>query len=67
MRKIKVQSSMIESIEHNDNTLRVEFTSGSVYDYDGVDDKMLLEFLKAPSLGSYFHEHIKCLPNRRVR
>ena len=63
-----VRSSNIKAVGHDPktNTLDVEFHSGAVHRYHGVTVDQHKEFMGAPSLGSYFHEHIKPLGGDRV-
>lgn len=54
-------SSQISAVGYNEprKQMRVEFVSGAVYDYDGVDFAVYGEMMAAPSVGSYFHSRIK--------
>jgi KTSC domain len=64
-----VISSSIASIgfEVGTETLEVEFVTGSVYRYRGVEEDVYEKFLVAPSKGSFFNEHIKdAYPCERV-
>jgi hypothetical protein len=56
-----VVSSSIASIafEVDTETLEVQFVTGSVYRYRGVEEQVYEKFLAAPSKGSFFNEHIK--------
>lgn len=66
----KVKSSNIEQIGFEENVsislnqapkniLRIVFTSGFTYDYYDVSKEVYEDFLKADSVGKYFHEFIK--------
>ncbi len=56
-----VNSSQINAIGHDSatNKLRIEFKTGSLYEYDNVPPDLFAEFAKAPSTGSFFYKHIK--------
>ena len=61
MQRQAVSSSNIASIGHDDETqtLEIEFRSGTVYQYFGVNRYTYSDLLKAPSPGGYFHKNIK--------
>ena len=61
MERKPVESSNIKSIGYNpDNqVLEVEFTSGTVYQYDDVPPELYADFESAPSVGRFFHQNIK--------
>ncbi len=70
MQFISVKSSTITQIGLLENTkmslgsqslniLRIIFTSGNIFDYYGVDKKVFDEFIKAESVGKFFHANIK--------
>jgi len=42
-------------------TLRINFVSGTIYDYKNVPEKIYLEMKKAASKGTYLNDHIKGL------
>lgn len=67
MKFVKVQSSTIDAVKHEGQTLTVRFTSGSEYEYDGIGQVQFYEFLSAPSQGKYFAEHFKHLPFKRIK
>ena len=56
-----VASSMIAAIGYDEEaeTLEVEFTSGAVYRYRGVDLDVFEDFCAAPSKGRFFNRHIR--------
>jgi len=62
-----VRSSNIKSVGHDPktNTLQVEFHSGAVHEYPATAAQHQ-EFIHAPSVGSYFHQHIKPLGGEKV-
>ncbi len=41
------------------NIMRIVFTSGNIFDYYGVDKTVFEEFVKAESIGKFFHANIK--------
>ncbi|KQV15387.1 MULTISPECIES: KTSC domain-containing protein [unclassified Kitasatospora] len=59
MNRQQVESSCLRSVGHQGTTLELEFHSGSVYRYPGVPPEVHRSLLAAPSLGRYFHEHIR--------
>ena len=56
-----VRSSNIRSAGYQASTqlLEVEFHSGGVYQYSGVPKSVYLDFMRAASKGTYFHNHIR--------
>lgn len=54
-------STMIKKAIYNftTNTLKVEFKSGALYEYQNVDPQTYDEFCKAESQGKFFNEKIK--------
>jgi hypothetical protein len=61
MRRTRVSSSVIASAGYKARTrsLEIEFVSGRIYQYLGVDRRTHDELLAAPSKGTYFNAHIK--------
>ena len=59
MQMIPVKSSNIKAAGHEANTMRVEFTNGTVYDYPGVSAELFNNFMQAESQGRYYHQFIK--------
>jgi hypothetical protein len=57
----RVESSMIRRIEYEEaaRELEITFTSGRTYIYAAVPKKVYEQFLKAPSKGRFFNDHIK--------
>lgn len=55
----EVDSSHIQSIEHNGDNLYVHFKNGSIYEYDGVTENMARRMLNAPSKGRFLWAHIR--------
>lgn len=56
-----VKSSNIDAIGYDEATgnLQVKFTHGGHYMYHGVHRSLFQQLTKAPSIGSFFHTHIK--------
>ena len=56
-----VVSSAIRDIDYapHERRLRVRFTSGAVYDYEGVPNRISEAFLAAESKGRYFARRIR--------
>lgn len=56
-----VRSSNLHSVgyDRTNNTLRVEFNSGSSWDYLNVPEEIHQELMEAPSAGRYFSQAIK--------
>ncbi len=61
MHRIAVQSSNIRSVGYDGGaeTLEVEFTSGSVYQYFDVPESEYEGLMNAGSKGRYFNRNIK--------
>lgn len=61
MKLYPVNSSQINAIGYAaaTNTMRIEFKSGSLYEYANVTPEVFEAFAKAPSIGSHFYKHIK--------
>jgi len=69
MDRISVSSSAVRSIGNDAVAaiLEVEFTSGRVYQYQGVPTETYEEIMRAESKGKYLNTHIKeRFPFRRV-
>lgn len=56
-----VASSNIDSVGYDADTetLRIRFNDGGTYDYQAVPPHVHDSLMKATSVGSYFHSHIK--------
>lgn len=70
MQLISVKSKTVTQIGFEENTqmslgskpiniMRIIFTSGNIFDYYGIDQKVFEEFVKAESVGKFFHANIK--------
>ena len=63
----EVDSSHIQSIEHNGENLYVHFKNGAIYEYDGVTEQMAQRMLNAPSKGRFLWAYIRDkYPYRKV-
>jgi len=70
MERKKVGSSQIRSVgyEEKSQTLEVELADGSIWQYSRVPGEVHRRLLAAPSLISYFREHVEEeYSRRRVR
>jgi hypothetical protein len=70
MRREPVSSSSIAAIGYDarSEALEVEFVSGRIYRYRGVESEVHQEFRAAPSKGTYFNENIRdAYPHLRLR
>ncbi|NEQ21242.1 MAG: lysine--tRNA ligase [Microcoleus sp. SIO2G3] len=58
---LKNTSNVIKSFDYDEKTqtLRVEFSSGSVYKYHDIPESVYQELKIAPSIGQYFNTHIR--------
>lgn len=56
-----VASSAIASLGYDfrDDTMRVTFTDGSAYEYEGVDLNTYVTFVRSPSKGRFFNSAIR--------
>lgn len=61
MRRSPVLSSNIAEVGYDSqsNILEVAFIGGAVYRYLGVPSSVHDDLLSAPSVGSFFHFHVK--------
>jgi len=52
---------MMNSVGYDPNTeiLEIKFSDKDIYEYYTVPIKIYNNFMKASSLGKYFHKHIK--------
>ena len=64
-----VESSGIasENYDIESQTLRIEYSSGGVYDYANVPAEAYIRFLQAPSKGAFVNDVIKKFEFRRVQ
>ncbi len=62
-----VDSSHIDTIEHNGKELYITFLNGAIYEYDNVPEGLVRQMLKQDSKGKYFWQYIRNkYPYRRV-
>ena len=61
MERTPVTSSNVKSVGHDkdSNTLEVEFSSGDLYQYDGVGQEDYAELMEAQSIGKHINTKIK--------
>jgi hypothetical protein len=61
MNRDPVSSSSITSVGYDDQsqTLEIEFSNGSVYQYYNVGSDMFDQFIAAPSKGQFLHAYIR--------
>lgn len=61
MHRTHVSSSAISSIGYDERSaiLEVEFSSGAVYDYLKVPERVYRDLLKAPSKGSFVSRRVR--------
>lgn len=61
-----VNSSQINAIGYAaaTKTMRIEFKSGSLYEYANITPELFEQFAKAPSVGSFFYKNIKPFPDK---
>ncbi len=60
MKLTSVTSSAIKAIGHDADKkiLHVQFHTGAVYEFRGVDENAHAELMGAPSVGSHFNNHV---------
>lgn len=59
MLRTHIVSSNIDVVGYHRGKIIVRFHSGGVYEYAKATLKNYLDFVKAESVGQYFHKHIK--------
>jgi len=59
MERLPVKSSNIKTIGYKEGILEVEFTSGSVYQYNEVPQEIYVNILEAESKGKYFAKVVR--------
>lgn len=70
MEMVEVESSMIESIGHDETTSRmvIVFRNGYVYEFHMVPRSVFEEFINAESKGKFFMDNLKFSEyGRRIR
>jgi hypothetical protein len=60
MDRTPVKSSNISSVGYDPetSTLEIQFKSGGIYRYAGVDSDTHTSLMGAESIGKFFHQHI---------
>ena len=56
---VEVESSQIESVAWDNETLFVRFQNGNVYSYEEVEEEEYKALLNAESVGKHFSKYIK--------
>lgn len=56
---IEVESSQIESVAWDSDTLFIRFHGGNVYSYEDVEEEEYKALLNAESVGKHFSKYIK--------
>jgi hypothetical protein len=62
MRRETVDSSNIASVGYSeaDQVLEIEFKgNGAIHQYAGVPKTLADQMVRAPSIGRFFHQHVK--------
>lgn len=63
-----VDSSHLETIEHNGKDLYITFKNGSTYEYDNVPESMVRQMLKVDSKGKFLWRYIRDkFPYRKIK
>jgi len=47
------------SYDGDDRTMTITFQDGRSYEYAGVSQDVYLQMQRAPSVGSFFHRHVR--------
>jgi len=64
---VELNSSNLAAAAYANNTLRILFHNGSVYEYSDVPEETYSTLLAAPSQGGFFNSYIKTsFPTRRI-
>ena len=61
MNGILIDSSFIYSVDYikEEETLKITFVNGTEYEYQGINEELFEDFLKAESKGRFFRENIR--------
>jgi hypothetical protein len=59
MRRVPVESSVIDSVGYENEVLEIRFKSDALYRYFGVPSQVWLDLLEADSKGSFFNRRIR--------
>jgi hypothetical protein len=57
--RVPVRSKAIAQVGYEDSTLEIEFTSGGVYRYFDVPERVHEALMRAESHGQFFAEHVR--------
>jgi hypothetical protein len=68
MKRETIESSNIKSLGYDPETetLEVEFNSGQIYQYEGVNGDLHQNLINAESVGSFFHSNIKGFKSKKL-
>ena len=70
MERKRVNASNIRSVGYDaaQQALEIEFSSGSVVQYNGVSPEVHRRFMNSPSPGSFYQDQIdEHFPSKRIR
>ncbi|HEX8744586.1 MAG TPA: KTSC domain-containing protein [Thermoleophilaceae bacterium] len=59
MDRVPVESDALSSVGYEDETLEIEFSSGTVYQYYDVPEDVYEELMRATSHGEFFSDQIR--------
>jgi hypothetical protein len=59
MQRAPVTSDSLQAVGYREGTLEVEFTTGTVYQYFDVPDRVYEELMAAESKGGFFNRRIR--------
>jgi hypothetical protein len=54
-----LNSSTIDSIGYDGNTMTIKFKTGGIYRYSGVTQQEHDDLMASKSAGTHFHKHLK--------
>ncbi len=63
MEMVRVSSSNVVSVGHENSVMTVNFKNGTSYEYTNVSEDLYQDMLKAPSIGSYLNKFVKSRVN----
>ncbi len=63
---LNMSSELIQDVSYSRGDLFVTMRSGARYCYPEIDNKLVQEFLAAPSFGRFFNDRIRHLDYRRL-
>lgn len=58
---VRVSSSALEAVGYDAATrrMKIRFTSGKIYDFCGVPERIHAGLMRASSKGAYYNDHVK--------